>query len=157
MKRMLIALCVASGMACGGDDAPASEGAELPAVEGFAAELNIDFSRMTDLGGGLYMEDLREGTGDMVRRGQVIVAHYTGWLPDGTKFESSKDSGRPFASPVGVGSLITGWDLGIPGMKVGGVRKLVIPPNLGYGAAGSPPNSPPNTTLVVEVEVLEVQ
>ncbi len=105
----------------------------------------------------LKIEDVKKGTGAEATVGKTAVVHYTLWLTDGTKVESSKDSGQPFPFPVGGGQVIPGWDQGVPGMKVGGVRKLTIPPDLAYGAAGSPPAVPPNATLVFEIELVEVQ
>jgi len=105
---------------------------------------------------GLIYEDVTLGTGDEAKAGQRVSVHYTGWLTDGTKFDSSKDRNDPFAFPLGAGHVIKGWDEGVQGMKVGGVRKLTIPPQLGYGARGAGGVIPPNATLVFEVELLQV-
>ena len=111
---------------------------------------------------GLVVEDLVVGEGEEAVAGAVINAHYTGWLKDleaenglGDIFDSSVERGEPVDFPIGVGRVITGWDEGIPGMKVGGKRRLEIPPHLGYGAAGSGP-IPPNSTLIFEVELLGI-
>ena len=105
---------------------------------------------------GLIIEDLSVGSGDEARAGQTVSVHYTGWLTDGTKFDSSKDRNEPFEFPLGAGYVIRGWDEGVQGMQVGGVRKLTIAPELGYGARGAGGVIPPNATLVFEVELLEV-
>jgi FKBP-type peptidyl-prolyl cis-trans isomerase FkpA len=110
--------------------------------------------KMTD--SGLKYEDLVEGIGDEALAGQQVSVHYTGWLTDGTKFDSSVDRGQPFAFALGRGMVIRGWDEGVNGMKVGGRRKLTIPPQLGYGASGAGGVIPPNATLVFEVELLAV-
>jgi hypothetical protein len=104
---------------------------------------------------GLRYVDLVEGTGPTVPAGATVEAHYTGWLADGTKFDSSRDRGQPLALPLT--RVIRGWQEGIPGMKVGGRRKLVIPPQLGYGARGAGKVIPPNATLVFDVEVVKLQ
>ena len=110
--------------------------------------------KMTD--SGLKYEDLVEGDGDIAEAGQKVSVHYTGWLTDGSKFDSSKDRNMPFDFPLGAGHVIRGWDEGVQGMKIGGSRKLTIPPQLGYGAAGAGGVIPPNATLVFEVELLAI-
>jgi FKBP-type peptidyl-prolyl cis-trans isomerase FkpA len=103
---------------------------------------------------GLQYEDLIVGTGSEAKNGKTVSVHYTGWLTDGTKFDSSLDRGEPFQITL-PGQVIPGWNEGIPGMKVGGKRKLLIPPALGYGASENGP-IPANSTLVFEVELLQV-
>jgi FKBP-type peptidyl-prolyl cis-trans isomerase FkpA len=105
---------------------------------------------------GLIYVDLSEGEGEAAQAGQRVSVHYTGWLTDGTKFDSSKDRNDPFDFPLGAGHVIRGWDEGVQGMKVGGVRKLTIPPELGYGTRGAGGVIPPNATLVFEVELLKI-
>jgi FKBP-type peptidyl-prolyl cis-trans isomerase FkpA len=104
----------------------------------------------------LVIEDLVVGSGDAAASGQKVTVHYTGWLTNGTKFDSSKDRSDPFVFSLGKGQVIRGWDDGVQGMKVGGKRKLTIPPALGYGARGAGGVIPPNATLVFEVELLGV-
>lgn len=106
---------------------------------------------------GLQYLDIVEGTGPSPETGQTAVVHYTGRLADGTKFDSSHDRGRPFQFEVGKGRVIKGWDEGVASMKVGGKRKLVIPPELGYGSRGAGEAIPPNAELTFEVELLEVK
>jgi FKBP-type peptidyl-prolyl cis-trans isomerase FkpA len=105
---------------------------------------------------GLEYEDISVGSGATAKRGTTVSVHYTGWLTSGDKFDSSKDRNEPFSFPVGVQYVIAGWDEGVQGMQAGGVRRLTIPPNLGYGARGASGVIPPNATLVFEVELLEV-
>ncbi len=107
---------------------------------------------------GLQYEDSTAGTGSTATAGRSVRVHYTGWLyQDGVasrKFDSSKDRGDPFEFPLGAGMVIAGWDEGVAGMQVGGTRRLVIPPQLGYGARGAGGVIPPNATLLFEVELL---
>lgn len=135
-----------SGFNLGGSGRPMSDGSDGSADDPGLKPLG---------GGGLKYRDLKEGSGKEVPKGATVTIHYTGWLADGTVFDSSKDSpgGQPATFPLG--NLIQGWQQGIPGMKVGGIRKLVIPGALGYGPQGSPPKIPGNATLIFEIELLD--
>ena len=106
---------------------------------------------------GLIIEDVTIGDGPLASAGQRVTVHYTGWLEDGEKFDSSKDRDEPFDFSLGGGRVIKGWDEGVQGMKVGGTRKLTIPPALGYGARGAGGVIPPNATLMFDVELLAVK
>lgn len=112
----------------------------------------------------LEKNDVKQGTGAEARNGQIVRVHYTGWLYDanaadrkGEKFDSSRDRNDPFSFTLGAGEVITGWDEGVSGMKVGGTRLLTIPPAMGYGASGAGGVIPPNATLLFEIELLEVR
>ena len=105
----------------------------------------------------LETKDLVVGKGAEAKAGDTVSVHYVGTLPDGKEFDASKKHGKPFDFELGAGRVIKGWDQGVAGMKVGGKRKLTVPPSLGYGARGFPPVIPPNSTLVFEVELLEVK
>jgi FKBP-type peptidyl-prolyl cis-trans isomerase len=105
---------------------------------------------------GLKYVDLQAGTGAEAKAGQNVKVHYTGWLTSGTKFDSSVDRGQPFSFPLGAGRVIRGWDEGVAGMKIGGRRKLMIPPALGYGSRGAGGVIPPDAELIFEVELLGV-
>jgi FKBP-type peptidyl-prolyl cis-trans isomerase FkpA len=105
---------------------------------------------------GLIIEDLSVGDGAEASAGKYVTVHYTGWLTNGSKFDSSKDRNDPFSFPLGARHVIAGWDEGVQGMKVGGTRKLTIPPELGYGRRGAGGVIPPDATLVFEVELLGV-
>lgn len=104
----------------------------------------------------LKIEDITVGSGKEAKAKDKVTVHYTGWLTDGKKFDSSLDRGQPFSFTLGVGQVIQGWDQGFAGMKVGGKRKLTIPPHMGYGAHGAGGIIPPNATLVFEVELISV-
>jgi len=106
---------------------------------------------------GLKYIELKEGTGDVAKAGQSVSVHYTGWLTDGKKFDSSVDRGQPFSFKLGAGQVIKGWDEGVAGMKVGGKRKLIIPADLAYGNRAMGGVIPANSTLVFEVELLGVK
>jgi FKBP-type peptidyl-prolyl cis-trans isomerase FkpA len=106
---------------------------------------------------GLKYTDDKVGTGAEAQAGKTVTVHYTGWLLDGTKFDSSRDRNQPFLFPLGGGQVIKGWDEGVAGMKIGGKRTLIIPPELGYGARGAGGVIPPNSTLKFDVELLDVK
>jgi FKBP-type peptidyl-prolyl cis-trans isomerase FkpA len=110
----------------------------------------------TKTASGLQYWDLKKGTGAVAKAGDSVKVHYTGWLTDGKKFDSSVDRNEPFEFKLGAGMVIPGWDQGVAGMKVGGKRQLRIPPDLGYGARGAGGAIPPNATLVFDVELLGV-
>ena len=143
---LLLAVSLAG---CGGSG-------ERPGGE-FNADLGVDPAALTTAPSGLRYQDLSAGQGAEATEGATALVHYTGWLTDGKKFDSSRDRGEPFAFRVGAGQVIAGWDEGVAGMKVGGRRKLVIPASLGYGQGGAPPVIPPGATLVFDVELLEVR
>ena len=124
--------------------------------EGFARELKVDTTAMTATPSGLRYEDVKVGDGGVAGPGNSVLVHYTGWLTNGRKFDSSR-GGAPLEFRIGRREVIDGWDEGITGMKVGGRRKLVIPPGLAYGPDGSPPVIPPNATLVFDVELMGVR
>ncbi len=111
----------------------------------------------TTTASGLVIEEIVLGDGDEAQPGRAVSVHYTGWLTNGTKFDSSVDRDEPFEFPLGRGYVIRGWDEGVAGMKVGGKRKLTIPPDLGYGPRGAGGVIPPNATLVFEVQLLAVR
>ena len=149
MRGSALALFAVILSACGGD----GKGKAPPSGGDFA----IDSAALTKTESGLQYQDVKVGDGAEAKPGQTAVVHYTGWLTDGTKFDSSRDRGEPFSFPIGEGQVIRGWDEGVAGMKVGGRRKLLIPADLGYGEMGAPPVIPPAATLVFDVELLDVQ
>ena len=117
----------------------------------------VDSTQVKHTASGLGIQELREGTGRSAEAGNVVAVHYTGWLTDGSKFDSSRDRGDPLVFPLGRGQVIAGWDEGVAGMKVGGRRKLVIPARLGYGDQGAGGVIPPGATLVFDVELCGVR
>jgi FKBP-type peptidyl-prolyl cis-trans isomerase len=106
---------------------------------------------------GLQYWEIRVGNGEVAKEGSHVRVHYSGWLTTGKKFDSSVDRGQPFDFTIGNGEVIKGWEEGVAGMKVGGKRQLRIPPELGYGADGSPPDIPANATLIFDIQLLGVQ
>lgn len=114
-------------------------------------------SKIVTTASGLKYEDLKVGTGDEAKKGAIVEVHYTGWLKDGKKFDSSKDRGEAFSFSLGTGSVIKGWDEGVAGMKVGGKRKLIIPAELAYGKRGAGNVIPPDAELTFEVELLGIK
>jgi FKBP-type peptidyl-prolyl cis-trans isomerase len=126
-----------------------------PAATPTATVANPNATEVTMPDGLQYSDDV-VGTGAEATAGKTVVVHYTGWLMDGTKFDSSIDRDQPFSFPLGAGQVIKGWDEGVAGMKVGGQRTLIIPPALGYGARGAGNVIPPNATLKFQVQLLDV-
>ncbi len=119
--------------------------------------LGLSDAEIITTNSGLQYQDEVVGDGAEALPGSTVSVHYTGWLTDGTKFDSSVDRGQPFSFPLGAGRVIQGWDEGVAGMRVGGVRILTIPSDLGYGPNGYPPEIPGGATLIFQVELLEVQ
>lgn len=150
LTALLAAITVA---ACGGS---ATEPEVDPRDITYAPQLGIDFSRMTRTASGLFYEDVTVGTGAEARAGNIVRVNYSGWLPNGTLFDANTDPADPIEFQLGAGLVIAGWDEGVAGMRAGGVRKLVIPPSLGYGNRAVGP-IPANSVLVFEVHLIGVQ
>ncbi|MXY31927.1 MAG: FKBP-type peptidyl-prolyl cis-trans isomerase [Gammaproteobacteria bacterium] len=144
--------------ACGGDEnGPVEVELQDPAQISYAPSLGVNTDTMEPRPSGLYVKDLQVGEGDPTVAGDVLVVHYSGWVNDGTLFDSSRTPGRdPFTVTVGAGQVIAGWEEGLLGMRVGGVRQLVIPPQLAYGAQSPSPLIPAGSVLIFEIELLEV-
>lgn len=136
-----------------GQPSAAPSGSPGTGSDSFSDGANLPLVKLPD---GLQFADIKVGDGAVAKRGDKLTMQYTGWLASGKKFDSSRDRGQPFDFALGSGQVIKGWDEGIPGMKVGGKRRLVIPGDLGYGAQGSPPTIPPNATLIFVVEAIGV-
>jgi FKBP-type peptidyl-prolyl cis-trans isomerase FkpA len=148
VSSVFVVLLGMGGCKCSGekkDAATTTTATPAPSAEPAAAASELKF------------EDIKVGEGAVAEAGKQVVVHYTGTLTDGTKFDSSLDRNDPFTFSLGAGQVIKGWDEGVKGMKVGGKRKLTIPPQLGYGEAGAGGVIPPNATLIFEVELLDVK
>lgn len=152
MRPLLCTLALT--LAASGCGAPPS--AQPIPQDAFAPELGIDLARMERTESGLYIQTLRRGSGAVADTGHTVVVHYEGWLPDGRRFDSSRARHEPLEFPLGMGVVIDAWDEGIAGMRVGELRRLVVPPELGYGARGTGP-IPPDTPLVFQVELLGIK
>ena len=151
--------------ACGGsdeaDEASVAESPEpaaaAPSLPEFAETLNVSLGDMQRSPTGLYVLDVDEGTGLAAKEGHVVTVHYSGWLPTGALFDSSVEGGEPFSFQLGRRDVIAGWEEGVRGMRIGGKRRLVIPPELAYGQRGYPGAIPPNAYLVFDVELLDIK
>src|SRR6478752_7699613 len=150
LASLIVAAVMTAGLACNQPQA------QPPAQSG-SAQSSASTAKEVTLPDGLKYTDDQVGTGTEATAGKTVVVHYTGWLLDGTKFDSSRDRNQPFSFPLGAGRVIKGWDEGVAGMKVGGKRTLEIPPDLGYGARGAGGVIPPNATLVFDVELVEIR
>ncbi len=149
---------LAAIIACSPAAVPESVSVEpLPPSPSSSAPAAPPPSRIVTLASGLEFEDLRPGPGPEATAGTHVTVHYVGTLQDGTEFDSSRSRGTPFVFELGRGHVIKGWEEGVTGMREGQIRRLIIPPELAYGARGAPPKIPPNATLVFEVELLEVR
>jgi FKBP-type peptidyl-prolyl cis-trans isomerase len=159
VSPVLLAAVAAMATACAQSEPEPARGADLPVerrvAERYDASLDVDLDAMERLYSGLYIHDVRVGDGARADSGDVVTVHYTGWLPTGRAFDSSRD-GDPFQVALGYGRVIDGWDQGLIGMREGGRRRLVIPPLMGYGERGSGP-IPGNATLVFDVELIGVE
>ena len=163
--RFLLAASLVALAACGGGeeaaDVPVTDtatgaAAGTPSLPEFAESLDVDLGRMQRSGSGLYTLDVEEGTGLAAKQGHVVTVHYTGWLPTGDEFDSSRD-GEPYSFQLGRRTVIAGWEEGVKGMRIGTKRRLVIPPNLAYGQRGQPGAIPPNAYLVFDIELLDIR
>ena len=154
VEKLLILLLLAAAVAipaCSQKETQVVPAEQKQAVQAAPGE------ELHKLPSGLAYVDLVKGSGPMPAPGKTVTVHYTGWLADGTKFDSSKDRNQPFTFVIGTGQVIPGWDEGVMTMKVGGKRKLIIPPDLAYGAEGAGGVIPPNATLTFEVILLDVK
>lgn len=153
MRGSFLAGALLLGIGCLDTTDPVEEASIETAT--FAPALNVDLSGMTRTPNGVYVRDITVGTGAVVAAGQSITVRYTGWLSNGTQFDTIGPTDAPAVILIGRGQVIPGWDEGVPGMRVGGVRQLVIPPRMGYGAGGRSP-IPGNAILVFRVEMVSV-
>ena len=163
MQRLLVSIALVASLvlvaACGSD----KEETTAPSVTPKATAAQTGdgpppvSAQATVTASGLKIIDIKIGTGDEAQNGQTVSVHYTGWLADGTKFDSSLDRGQPLSFILGAGQMIPGFDEGVAGMKAGGERRLIIPPDLAYGAQGRPPKIPANAELTFDIQLVSVQ
>lgn len=144
---LLLAACARAGGGAWAD----------PRAIAFAPELDIDLDAMDEIRSGIFVRDAREGEGGTVRPGDRVVVHYTGWLPDGTQFESSYEDGAAVEFRLGDGEVVRGWEEGVVGMRPGGRRVLVLEPRHAYGGRGVPGVIPPQSTVVFEIYLLGIR
>lgn len=156
---LLLVAALAAGCAgsYGSKAGSATEGAAATAAPSAQAGAQTTGGKVHKLASGLVYEDIVIGNGKMAEPGLQVNVHYSGWLTDGTPFDSSVERGQPYPFTLGRGEVIAGWDEGVKGMRVGGKRKLTIPPDLAYGPQGMGGVIPPNATLVFQVELLGVR
>ena len=156
LRSLVAAAAVALLSACAKERDPMNPD---PAQNTYAEALGVNLrdSAFTKQSSGLYVRDDKVGTGAPAVAGRTVDVHYTGWLADGTQFDSSRDGDPPISFSLGQGQVISGWDEGLQGMKVGGQRTLVIPAALGYGTRGAGGDIPPNSVLVFKVELMNVR
>jgi len=154
-RRLTAAVALVAALATAACDAK-PPGNPDPVSNTYAPALDVSLPAFTRTSSGLYYRDVQPGTGAEATAGRTVAVHYTGWLPNGEQFDSSRERGEPIEFALGRGEVIQGWDEGVAGMKMGGKRKLVIPAPLGYGASGSGP-IPANSVLVFDVELMRVQ
>jgi FKBP-type peptidyl-prolyl cis-trans isomerase len=157
MRRLLraasvVVLVLALPGACGDSPAEVLDPEELT----YAPELDVDFTKLTRRASGLYVQDMEVGSGAEASSGQTLRLLYEAWLPSGFRFDFATDPADPLEVQIGVGDVIDGWDEGVPGMRVGGMRRLVIPPHLGYGSRAFGP-IPGNSTLIFDIRLLSIQ
>lgn len=151
----LLALAAACGSPDAADDrAAGAAGGQVEQT--YAPQLGVNLDQMQRTPTGLYVQDVVPGTGETAAAGDLVAVHYTGWLPSGQEFDSSR-GGEPFEFALGQEMVIPGWDEGVAGMREGGQRRLVIPSDLAYGPRGAGGVIPPNATLVFDVELLDVR
>lgn len=150
---LVLVLTLLAAPACLTEESPADP--DLATIT-YAAELGVDIAASTRVSGGTYYRDLTPGDGEVIATGQVLNVRYVGWLSNGVKFDERTLGMEPYQFTLGTTGLIRGWNAGVPGMRVGGLRQLIIPPSQGYGQGGSF-GVPPNSVLVFNVHVLSVE